>query len=115
VRRRVTSAIFREGVKNVTADANPMDIKKGIELAVRAALESIEKMSRPVEGKDIQHIGTISANNDEEIGTISPRRSSVPRSTSRKQLFALPDDKATKINIEFYGDASDALLKVLVE
>jgi chaperonin GroEL len=66
----LAQAIFREGVKNVTAGANPMDIKKGIELGVRAAIESIEKMSRPVEGKDIQHIGTISANNDEEIGSI---------------------------------------------
>jgi chaperonin GroEL len=66
----LAQAIFREGVKNVTAGANPMDIKKGIEIAVRAAVEAIEKMSRPVEGKDIQHIGTISANNDEEIGTI---------------------------------------------
>jgi chaperonin GroEL len=66
----LAQAIFREGVKNVTAGANPMDIKKGIELGVRAAIDSIEKMSRPVEGKDIQHIGTISANNDEEIGSI---------------------------------------------
>ncbi|MBV8519444.1 MAG: chaperonin GroEL [Acidobacteria bacterium] len=66
----LAQAIFREGVKNVTAGANPMDIKKGIELGVRAAIESIEKMARPVEGKDIQHIGTISANNDEEIGSI---------------------------------------------
>jgi chaperonin GroEL len=66
----LAQAIFREGVKNVTAGANPMDIKKGIELAVRAAVENIEKLARPVEGKDIQHIGTISANNDEEIGTI---------------------------------------------
>ena len=66
----LAQAIFREGVKNVTAGANPMDIKKGIELAVRAAVEQIEKVARPVEGKDIQHIGTISANNDEEIGGI---------------------------------------------
>ncbi|HET8772463.1 MAG TPA: chaperonin GroEL [Thermoanaerobaculia bacterium] len=66
----LAQAIFREGVKNVTAGANPMDIKKGIELAVRAAVEQIEKFARPVEGKDIQHIGTISANNDEEIGGI---------------------------------------------
>ncbi|HEX2834012.1 MAG TPA: chaperonin GroEL [Thermoanaerobaculia bacterium] len=66
----LAQAIFREGVKNVTAGANPMDIKKGIELAVRAAVEHIEKIARPVEGKDIQHIGTISANNDEEIGGI---------------------------------------------
>jgi len=66
----LAQAIFREGVKNVTAGANPMDIKKGIELGVRAAVEQIEKFARPVEGKDIQHIGTISANNDEEIGSI---------------------------------------------
>jgi len=66
----LAQAIFREGVKNVTAGANPMDIKKGIELAVRAAVDQIEKFARPVEGKDIQHIGTISANNDEEIGSI---------------------------------------------
>jgi chaperonin GroEL len=66
----LAQAIFREGVKNVTAGANPMEIKKGIELGVRAAIEAIEKMSRPVDGKDIQHIGTISANNDEEIGSI---------------------------------------------
>src|SRR5690349_3278797 len=66
----LAQAIFREGVKNVTAGANPMDIKKGIELAVRVAVEYIESISRPVEGKDIQHIGTISANNDEEIGAI---------------------------------------------
>jgi chaperonin GroEL len=66
----LAQAIFREGVKNVTAGANPMDIKKGIEIAVRAAVDKIAELARPVEGKDIQHIGTISANNDEEIGGI---------------------------------------------
>ncbi|MGK2859005.1 MAG: chaperonin GroEL [Thermoanaerobaculia bacterium] len=66
----LAQAIYREGIKNVTAGANPMDLKKGIEIAVRAAVESIDKMAKPVEGKDIAHIGTISANNDEEIGGI---------------------------------------------
>src|SRR5258705_656524 len=66
----LAQAIYREGIKNVTAGANPMDVKKGIELAVKAAVESIDKQSKPVEGKDIAHIGTISANNDEEIGNI---------------------------------------------
>jgi chaperonin GroEL len=66
----LAQAIFREGVKNVTAGANPMEIKRGIDAAVRVAVEYIESISRPVEGKDIQHIGTISANNDEEIGSI---------------------------------------------
>src|SRR5881398_1262804 len=66
----LAQAIYREGIKNVTAGANPMDLKKGIELAVKAAVEAIDKLSKPVEGKDIAHIGTISANNDEEIGGI---------------------------------------------
>ncbi|HVT03912.1 MAG TPA: chaperonin GroEL [Thermoanaerobaculia bacterium] len=66
----LAQAIYREGIKNVTAGANPMALKKGIELAVKAAVEAIDKLSKPVEGKDIAHIGTISANNDEEIGSI---------------------------------------------
>jgi len=66
----LAQAIYREGIKNVTAGANPMDIKRGIELAVKAAVDSIDKLAKPVEGKDIAHIGTISANNDEEIGQI---------------------------------------------
>src|SRR5580765_3241401 len=66
----LAQAIYREDIKNVTAGANPMDVKKGIELAVKAAVESIDKLAKPVEGKDIAHIGTISANNDEEIGSI---------------------------------------------
>jgi chaperonin GroEL len=66
----LAQAIYREGIKNVTAGANPMDVKRGIELAVKAAVDAIDKMSKPVEGKDIAHIGSISANNDEEIGDI---------------------------------------------
>ncbi|HEV2720195.1 MAG TPA: chaperonin GroEL [Thermoanaerobaculia bacterium] len=66
----LAQAIYREGIKNVTAGANPMDVKRGIELAARATVEEIDKLSKPVEGKDIAHIGSISANNDEEIGTI---------------------------------------------
>src|SRR5213082_2096006 len=66
----LAQAIYREGIKNVTAGANPMDLKKGIELAVKAAVDSIDKLAKPVEGKDIAHIGTISANADDEIGTI---------------------------------------------
>src|SRR5436190_5350690 len=66
----LAQAIYREGIKNVTAGANPMDIKRGIEAGVKAAIDAIDKMAKPVEGKDIAHIGSISANNDEEIGNI---------------------------------------------
>ncbi len=66
----LAQAIFREGVKGVTAGGNPMDIKRGIEKAVECATESIKKMSRPVAGKMIAQIGSISANNDITIGKI---------------------------------------------
>src|SRR6187455_107487 len=66
----LAQAIYREGSKNVTAGANPMELKRGIDTAVRAAVEAIDKLAKPVEGKEIAHVGTISANNDEEIGGI---------------------------------------------
>src|SRR5437762_1015968 len=52
----LAQAIYREGVKHVTAGANPMDIKRGIELAVEAAVESIKKQSQPVKGDDIAKV-----------------------------------------------------------
>src|SRR5688572_14346623 len=63
-------AIFREGSKNVTAGANPMDLKRGIDVAVEAAIESIKKQAKPVQGDDIAKVGTVSANNDTTIGEI---------------------------------------------
>src|SRR5262249_56403223 len=63
-------AIYREGIKTAAAGANPMELKRGIDSAVKAAVESLDKLSKPVEGKDIAHVGTISANNDSEIGRI---------------------------------------------
>jgi len=66
----LAQAIIREGVKSVTAGANPMDLKRGIEKAVEVVVEEIKKLSKPVAGKDIAQVGTISANNDETIGAI---------------------------------------------
>jgi chaperonin GroEL len=66
----LAQAIFREGVKAVTAGANPMDVKRGIEKAVEYASGEIKKLSRPVVGKAIRQVGTISANNDLSIGQI---------------------------------------------
>jgi len=63
-------AIFREGIKNVTAGANPMDLKRGIDAAVEAATDQIKKQSKPVQGDDISKVGTVSANNDKHIGSI---------------------------------------------
>jgi chaperonin GroEL len=66
----LAQAIYREGMKNVTAGANPMELKQGIEAAVKAAIEQINSIKKEVTGKDIAHVGTISANNDKEIGEI---------------------------------------------
>ncbi|MCP3980051.1 MAG: chaperonin GroEL [bacterium] len=66
----LAQSIFREGVKAVTAGGNPMDIKRGIDLATETAVESIQKLSRPVAGKAIAQVGSISANSDPMIGKI---------------------------------------------
>jgi chaperonin GroEL len=66
----LAQAIYREGSKNVTAGANPMDLKRGIEKAVAAVVVSLEKQSKPIKGQAIAQVGTISANNDETIGSI---------------------------------------------
>jgi len=67
----LAQAIFREGCKNVTAGANPMDLKRGIDKAVEEVVAHLQAISRPVEGqKEIEQVGTISANNDSTIGTI---------------------------------------------
>src|SRR5438445_6042298 len=66
----LAQAIYREGSKNVTAGANPMELKRGIEKAVVAVTEELKRLSKPVKGKMIAQVGTISANNDETIGSI---------------------------------------------
>jgi chaperonin GroEL len=66
----LAQAIYREGSKNVTAGANPAEVKLGIEKAVAAVVDELKRLSKPVKGKMIAQVGTISANNDETIGTI---------------------------------------------
>ena len=65
----LTQAIINEGLKNVTAGANPMDLKKGIDVAVTEVVKYIKEVSLPVEDR-IAQVATISANNDEEIGNL---------------------------------------------
>ena len=65
----LAEAIFREGIKNVTAGAAPMAIKRGIDRAVEAVVDELKKLSRPVkENKEIEQVATISANSDTVIG-----------------------------------------------
>jgi chaperonin GroEL len=66
----LAQAIFREGVKTVAAGASPMALKRGIDRAVEAAVEEIKKQHKDVKGEMIAQVGTISANNDKQIGGI---------------------------------------------
>jgi len=67
----LAQGIVREGLKNVTAGANPTAIKRGLDKGVKAVVAEIHKMSKPLPGKkEIAQVGSISANNDEEIGQL---------------------------------------------
>ena len=67
----LTQAIVNEGLKNVTAGANPMDLKRGIDKAVAKVVERLDKITKKISTKEeIASVGTVSANNDKEIGNI---------------------------------------------
>ena len=67
----LAQAIFREGIKSVTAGINPMSLKRGIDRAVEVVVDELKKLSTPTKGKtEIAQVATISANNDTEIGEL---------------------------------------------
>ena len=67
----LAQAIYREGVKNITAGANPMEIQRGINKAVEVVITELKKLSKPCQNKtEISQVGTISANNDKTIGDL---------------------------------------------
>jgi chaperonin GroEL len=67
----LAQAIYREGLKNVTAGANPMDLKRGIDIAVSKVITYLKSISKDVEGRnEIAQVGAISANNDKSIGDL---------------------------------------------
>ena len=68
----LAQAIINVGLKNVTAGANPMDLKRGIDKAVAAVVENLKKQSQPVGGdySKVEQVGTVSANNDAQIGKL---------------------------------------------
>src|SRR3972149_2591392 len=67
----LAQALYREGSKVVAAGANPMEVKRGIDIAVEEVVKELKKLSKPTKDqKEISQVGTISANNDETIGNI---------------------------------------------
>ena len=67
----LAEAIYREGLKNVTAGANPMSLKRGIDKAVEALVADLKKLSKKIKtSEEVAQVGTISANGDDTIGSI---------------------------------------------
>lgn len=67
----LAQAIYRQGVKNVTAGANPMSLQRGIQMATEAVVAELGRMSKQIKGKDdLMNVASVSANNDREIGSL---------------------------------------------
>ena len=95
----LAQAIISEGLKNVAAGANPMDLKRGIDKAVIAIVDSLEQQSKKI-GKDnklIQQIGTISANGDKEIGQLIAK---AMEKVSQDGVITVEEAKGTETTVE---------------
>jgi len=94
----LAQSIFREGIKNVTAGANPMDVKRGIDAAVISVVQALHKISKPTkEHKEISQVGTISANNDTSIGEIIAEAMS---KVGKEGVITVEEAKAMETSLE---------------
>ena len=94
----LAQGIFREGSKNVTAGANPMHLKRGIDKAVSAVVDDIKNMSKPLPGKtEIAQVGAISANNDKSIGDLIAE---AMEKVGKDGVITVEEAKGTDTNLE---------------
>ncbi len=94
----LAQAIVREGLKNVTAGANPMDLKRGVDLAVEKIVEGLKEMSCPIESKkEIAQVGSISANNDAAIGDLI---SEAMEKVGKDGVITVEEAKGTETTME---------------
>jgi chaperonin GroEL len=94
----LAQGIFHEGLKHVTAGANPMAIKRGIDKAVETAIKAMKELSRDVEGKkEIAQVGTISANNDSTIGELI---SDAMEKVGKDGVITVEEAKSTETSLE---------------
>jgi len=92
-------AIFREGCKSVAAGMNPMDLRRGINIAVDHVVLKLKEMSQPVKGKEqIANVGTISANGDREIGNLL---ATLMEKVGEHGTITVADGKTLQHEIEF--------------
>src|SRR2546429_936433 len=95
----LAQAIYREGIKNVAAGANPMDLKRGIERAIEAVVDELKKISKPVKShKEQEQVATVSANNNKKIGsTIAEAMEKV----GKDGVVTVEEAKSMKTELEF--------------
>jgi chaperonin GroEL len=94
----LAESIFREGLKNVTAGANPMALKRGIEKAVEAVVDQLKKLSKPIKGKkEIAQVATIAANNDSTIGDLIAE---AMEKVGKDGVITVEEAKATATTLE---------------
>ncbi len=93
----LAQAIFREGVRTVAAGASPMALKRGIEKAVEVAVEEIKKFHKDVKGDMIAQVGTISANNDKQIGSIIAE---AMKKVGKDGVITVEESKTMETNLE---------------
>ncbi|MCD6161374.1 MAG: chaperonin GroEL [candidate division Zixibacteria bacterium] len=94
----LAQAIYREGLKNVTAGANPMSLKRGVDKAVAVVVEAIKKQSKDVEGKnEIAQVGSVSANNDITIGNLI---ADAMEKVGKDGVITVEEAKSTETSLE---------------
>jgi len=96
----LAQAIVREGIKNVTAGANPMDLKRGIDIAVQKVVEELKKISKTVgdDKEKIAQVGAISANNDRTIGELI---ANAMERVGKDGVITVEEAKGTETNVEW--------------
>ena len=95
----LAQAIYREGIKNVAAGANPMDLKRGIDRAVEVVVEELKKISKPVKShKEQEQVATISANNDKKIGALIAE---AMEKVGKDGVVTVEEAKSMKTELEF--------------
>ena len=95
----LAQAIYREGIKNVAAGANPMDLKRGIDRAVETVVEELKKFSKPVKShKEQEQVASISANNDKRIGALIAE---AMEKVGKDGVVTVEEAKSMKTDLEF--------------
>lgn len=95
----LTRAIYSEGLRSITLGANPTVVRRGIDVAVEAALKSVEALARPVESKaQIAQVGAISANNDKAIGNLI---ADAMQRVGRDGVITVEEGKGSTTTLEF--------------